>query len=236
MQAMEVQVAAAKVGKYATSESGDSLEMVERPGGGFSFVLVDGQLSGKAAKNISNIVARKAISLLGEGVRDGAAARAASDYLYTYRAGKVSATLNILSIDLISRTLVLSRNSDAPAVLVQSDEITLIDGPSKPVGTHRGTRPEITEIPLQHNLTAVVFTDGITHAGDRHGQRLNILDEIRELIQSKERAPAVWADRLLERAVELDDGRPSDDMSVLVASTLPREKDETRRLMARMPI
>ena len=74
----EVDVAVAKVGKYATSESGDTFEMVERPRGGLSFVLADGQRSGKSAKFISNLVARKAISPLGEGVRDEAAARAAA--------------------------------------------------------------------------------------------------------------------------------------------------------------
>jgi hypothetical protein len=79
---MDLHVAVAKTPKYATSESGDTLEMIERPGGGLSFVLVDGQRSGRSAKAISNLVARKAISLLAEGVRDGAAARAASDYLF----------------------------------------------------------------------------------------------------------------------------------------------------------
>ena len=50
MPDLEIQVAAAKIGKYATSESGDTLEMIERPHGGVSLVLVDGQRSGKAAK------------------------------------------------------------------------------------------------------------------------------------------------------------------------------------------
>src|SRR5687768_542722 len=68
---MEVQIAVAKVGKWASRESGDTLEMVERPGGGVSLVLVDGQDSGQGARAISNVVARKAISLLAEGVRDG---------------------------------------------------------------------------------------------------------------------------------------------------------------------
>ena len=89
---MELRFAVAKIGKYATSESGDTLEMIERPHGGLSMVLVDGQRSGRPAKLISNVVARKAVQLLAEGVRDGAAARAAHDYLYTYRGGKVSAT------------------------------------------------------------------------------------------------------------------------------------------------
>ena len=83
MPGVEAQVSVAKVAKYATSESGDSLGMVERPGGGLSFVLADGQRSGRPAKAIASVVTRKAIALLAEGVRDGAAARAATDYQFT---------------------------------------------------------------------------------------------------------------------------------------------------------
>src|SRR5574342_885623 len=108
---MEVQIAVAKITKYASSESGDTLEVVERPKGGLSVVLADGQTSGRGAKAVSMLVVRKVISLLAEGVRDGAAARAASDALYTDKNGRVSCTLNIASIDLETGTLVLSRNS-----------------------------------------------------------------------------------------------------------------------------
>ena len=79
VEKLEVRIAVAKVGKHATSESGDTLEIVERPRGGLSVVLADGQRSGRAAKAISNIVVRKAMALLAEGVRDGAVARAAHD-------------------------------------------------------------------------------------------------------------------------------------------------------------
>ena len=111
---MEIQIAVAKTNKYAVSESGDTLETVERPNGGMSVVLADGQTSGRGAKTISAMVVRKVISLLAEGVRDGAAARAASDHLYTERYGKVSATLNILSADLQTGTLVITRNNPSP--------------------------------------------------------------------------------------------------------------------------
>ena len=115
MPQLDVQVAVAKIGKYATSESGDSLEMIERPRGGLSLVLVDGQRSGKAAKSISNIVARKAIALLAEGVRDGAVARAAHDYLRAIRGGKVSATLNIVSATGLSTASQPSSAAMSPA-------------------------------------------------------------------------------------------------------------------------
>ena len=90
---MDVQIAVAKIRKYATSNSGDTVEVVERPQGGVSVVMADGQTSGRGAKWISTLVVRKVIALLAEGVRDGAAARAASDSLFTEREGKVSSTL-----------------------------------------------------------------------------------------------------------------------------------------------
>src|SRR5512135_2822912 len=167
---MHLDVAVAKTRKYATPESGDTIEMIERPGGGLSFVVVDGQRSGKSAKAISNIVARKAVSLLAEGVRDGAAARAAHDYLYTQRAGKVSATLNIASVDLESRTLVLSRNSHCPILVSQQGEPRLLDEPSNPVGVHKGTKEVSTEITLAPTTTGVIYTDGLIAAGERTGQ------------------------------------------------------------------
>jgi hypothetical protein len=112
---MELTVGVAKVSKWAVRESGDTLEVIERPHGGLSLVLADGQGSGQAAKDLSNLVAKKAIGLLADGVRDGAVARAVHDFLFHYRHGQVSATLNIVSADLVSRTLVVSRNNPCPA-------------------------------------------------------------------------------------------------------------------------
>jgi len=40
---------------------------------------------------------------------------------------------------------------------------------------------------------------------------------------------------LLTDAVDLEDGRPSDDISILVAAILPRQGEEVRRLTVRMP-
>jgi serine phosphatase RsbU (regulator of sigma subunit) len=229
-------VAVAKIGKYASPESGDSLEMVERPAGGLSFVLADGQRSGKPAKAISSVVTRKAIALLAEGVRDGAAARAASDYLHTYRAGKVTATLNILSIDLTSRTLVVTRNSPVPVLVVHDGRLMALAEESEPVGGRRGVRPVIAEVPLSPGLAAFVFTDGLAHAGDRKGNAFDVEARVGALLAGGPVDPGRWADRLLAEALELEDGRPGDDISLLVAAILPRQPDEARRLMVRMPL
>ena len=236
---MEVQFAVAKIGKYATSESGDTLEMIERPHGGLSFVLVDGQRSGKSAKAISNLVARKAIQLLSEGVRDGAAARAAHDYLYTYRGGKVSATLNMLSVDMETKTFVISRNNDSPVIVFTvADGLYLLDEPSRCVGVYRNTKPSITEIPVLPGTILIVFTDGLRHAGSLSGNgSYDPIAAAQQMIANGVSNARTLADTLLAEANEMDNGRPRDDISVLVVSVQPRDQyDDVRRMDVSLPI
>jgi serine phosphatase RsbU (regulator of sigma subunit) len=217
-------------------ESGDTIETIERPNGGISIVVVDGQRSGRSAKAISNMVARKALSLLAEGVRDGAAARAAHDYLYTHRSGRVSATLNIVSVDLESKTLVLSRNSHCPTLVALNGQLQVFDEPSRPVGVQRGTKPVIHELPLAPGTTVVIFTDGLSAAGERKGQPLNVPELVRELIEQQLNAHDL-AQALLNCALTADDRRPADDISILVLSVTAHEQsDDTRWLQVSMPL
>jgi len=235
---MELKFAVAKVSKYASKESGDTLEMIERPHGGLSMVLVDGQRSGRAAKAISNVVARKAVQLLAEGVRDGAAARAAHDYLYTYRGGKVSATLNILSIDGRTRSLVVSRNNPAP-VIVYSEEkgFYLLDEPSSVVGVHRNVKPIINEVPLLPGTLVVVYTDGLEHAGSISGTKSLVpIMIVREMVESGINEPQPIVDGLLDKAVEMEQGRPRDDISVMAVAVTDTGGDDARRLSGRLPL
>jgi serine phosphatase RsbU (regulator of sigma subunit) len=234
---MELSVAAAKVSKYAVRESGDTLEMVERPHGGLSFVLVDGMHTGHGAKTVSNLVAHKAVALLAEGVRDGAAARAAHDYLYMHYEGKVSAELHIVSIDLLTKTIVISRNSHCPVLVGDGRTVRLLDEPSEAIGVHRRMKPVITELALEAQTILVVFTDGVLTAGVRYGQTFDVAEFVRAKICGEDCDAQALADAILAQALELDRGRPNDDTSVLVARVLPREsQDLARRLTVRFPI
>ncbi len=261
-----VEAAVAKVPKYAVLESGDSVEVIERPRGGFSIVIADGQRSGRSAKAISNIAVRKAVSLLAEGVRDGAAARAAHDYLRTQRGGQVSAELTILSVDLETRTLVISRNSRCPVLLAlprstaagaeaaDADERRglpfrpagtgdwyLFDEPAEPVGFATRARPVIGELPLEPGQAVVAFTDGLIHAGARQGAPLDPLRVVAELGCPPHCRAAEMADTLLQAALARDEGRPADDVTVVVLQTLgvPGGADarrDIRRMTVSFPI
>ncbi len=220
---LDVQIAVAKTNKYASRESGDTVEVVERPRGGFSVVLADGQGSGLAAKRLSHLVTTKAISMIKDGVRDGAVARSVHDYLFAYRNGKVSATLVILTVDLASRTLVMSRNSHCPVLLSRPDGegITLIDAPANPIGIYSMTKPVITELPMEAYTYAVTYSDGLMEAGKRDSHAIDLPALMSECLEKGHAKATMLADYLLTKALELDANRPSDDMTVLVLAILP---------------
>jgi len=235
---LEVDLAVAKVGKYASSESGDTVEIVERPHGGFSIVVADGQRSGASAKAISNLVARKVISLIAEGVRDGAVARAAHDYLRTQRSGQVSCELTIVSADMATRTLVLSRNTRCPSLLRRADATLWFDAPTAPIGIHRNTKPQVAEIALAPQLTLVVVTDGVWSAGSLTGAPVvDLAAELAVIDADCTATAATLADALLQAAVVREHSRPRDDATVLVVKVRQQSQDsEVRRLQMTAPL
>ncbi len=233
---MRLSVAASKIHKWAVRESGDTLEMIERPRGGLSLVLVDGQSSGRGAKAIGSRVVRKVISDLAEGVRDGAAARAANDMLYAQRHGRVSATLVILSVELDSRTLVITRCGNSPVFLrAPGGDVMALEADTPSLGFYRSTRPAVDLVALEPGLLAIACTDGLTHAGSRTGASLSIPDAVEDLWQETASVEAL-VDGLFERAMALDDGRPVDDTSVVALHVESGPPTGPRRMRVEMPV
>ncbi len=221
--------------KGALGESGDTIELVERPLGGLSLILADGQGSGPAARRIARLVAMKAVSLLADGSRDGAVARAVQDMLYTAREGRVTATLAILSADLHTQTAVIARNSPCAVVVRQEGVVFRIEGGAEVIGTYRRTRPAITELPLVPDLVVATYSDGIVHAGRQWGKSLDweALDE--ELLALDVVHLGTWVQSVLDRALALDRGRPGDDMSVMAFGLVEDERPPLRWLRASIP-
>src|SRR5215216_7556085 len=158
---LKIDVAVAKTNKYASRESGDTVEMVERPGGGISIILADGQGSGRAAKTLSLLVTAKVSTLLKEGVRDGASARAANDFLFAMRNGQVSATLDILSVDLKTGTVVITRNSETACYLRTDDGREVSAGVERPLGIHPRTRPWAAEILIGPRVRVILVSERV---------------------------------------------------------------------------
>lgn len=234
---ISLEIAIAKTNKYASRESGDTVEIVERPGGGMSVILADGQGSGRAAKSLSMQVTAKVSALLKEGVRDGAAARAANDYLFAARHGQVSATLDILSVDLKTNTVAITRNGDTACIIETPSGLQTYREAERRLGLHSRTRPWIAEEPIVPGLRVLLLSDGIANAGHRTELKPWDLVEIASFIPHGNTANDL-ADGILAEALRRDLGRPGDDMSVVALILQEPEPSPLmiRRMSAIVPI
>lgn len=213
-------IGVAKRPKEGIGESGDTVELVERPRGGFSVIIVDGQGSGPGAKRTSHHIVNRAAALIAEGARDGAVVRAVHDALYTMRNGQVSATLTLISADVEAETLLVSQGGAVPVILKLADDETthILEGTERPLGVHVRVRPKVTQLPLRRNQVVVACTDGVVQAGKRLGQPAFGPQGIADcLCQMNSGFDAQrLAETILTHAVAADMGRARDDMAVVV--------------------
>jgi serine phosphatase RsbU (regulator of sigma subunit) len=233
---MELKIAVAKVDKYGFGKSGDTVEVTERPHGGLSIVLADGQVDHEDQKSISNLVIHRVIDQIVAGVRDGAAIRATSDSIFTDHNGRIQANLNVLSVDLQTKTIQISRNSLAPVFLVRDDAVDCLQSDSEPIGGRLGIKPTIVVLEIQPEVAVIVFSDGVYHAGRDDRQKPNICTIIETLFEEQAPTAQEIADFLLHRAIRLDGGHPKDDMSVLVLLVTSNETDQIRRMSVSMAL
>jgi hypothetical protein len=70
--------------------------------------------------------------------------------------------------------------------------------------------------------TVVLFTDGVLAAGQRRGESLDVPHILQTLCTATDCNAQSIADHLLAAALALDDGRASDDVSILVLAVRPR--------------
>ncbi len=214
---MEIKIGLAKTAKYATEVCGDTCDVVERPHGGISAIIADGQGNGLSAHHTSGWVVNKAVQLIADGARDGAVARAVHDYLYAMKDKKVSCTLTVVSADLDTETVVISRNSNCPVLIWTEEYETVYDENVEPIGVNRHMKPLMYEIPLEPGMLIVSYTDGIAHAGKKRTGHPAEFTKIQAIVRQNEAADVSFiAKSIMDYALTLDADKASDDMTVLV--------------------
>lgn len=233
---MELRIAVAKIDKYGTSKSGDTVEVIERPNGGISVVLADGQLNGENNKAISTMVSHRVIGNISDGVRDGASIRATSSRIYAEHNGDVQSNLIVVSADLQTNTILISRNNPIPVFIISEEQVDCLSADSEPIGTRADISPSIVELPIKPSMAVIVFSDGVYNAGRQKSQNPDICTAIEALIEEQEPTAQEIADFLLHQAIRLDENRPNDDMSIVVMSISPQSIDRIRRMNVAMTL
>lgn len=233
---MELRIAVSKIDRYQTAMSGDTVEVIERPNGGISVVLADGNINGTSNKGISTMVSHRVIGNISEGVRDGAAIRAASSRIFAEHNGNVQSNLNVISADLLTNTILISRSSPVPVFIISEGQVDCLSAESEPIGANAAVMPSIVELPIRPGLTVIGFSDGVSKAGGQTEQDFDICTTIESLIDEQEPTAQEMADFLLQQAIGRDDNRPKDDMSVVVITVSHQSADKIRRMNVTMTL
>ncbi len=231
---MEIQIAVAKVDRFYSGEQGDQVEVIERPHGGISVILGEGKLNGQRSKEISRKAVHRVLSLIFEGIHDGAASRAVLSALKAEHRGEAELSLNILSCDLEASTILLTKNNPVPVFLVRNNQDNLISyTESEAIDP---LKPTVYQFPIENNFTVVMFSDGVASAGADYGQPLQWGDLMETFLDEPDLSVQLLADQLLNQAIALDLGNPHDDMTVVVIRVNRRQGKPIRRISMVLPV
>lgn len=232
---MEIRFAIAKVDRFASPEQGDQVEMIERPNGGVSIILAEGKLD----SNRSRFVARKAVhrllSLIFEGIHDGAASRAVLSGLKAEYHGLAELSLNLLSCDLESDTIILTKNNTIPIIITRNGHGEVLSCENYQ-GEMNPLTPSIYQFQIESDLTIIMFSDGVASAGDESNHKVDWCTLLESL--SEEQRPSVQelADFVLNQAIGKDYGEPHDDMTVVAIQVSPANSQGVRRISVVLPM
>ncbi len=233
---MQIKIAVAKINRHGNGQSGDTVEVIERPNGGISVVLADGQVNNQDNKSTSTMVSHRVIDHISEGVRDGAAIRATSSSIFAEHQGRIQSNLNVISVDLQTNTIIVSRNNPVPVFLIRDEEVDCLSSPTEPIGGRNDITPSIVELPIKPGMAIVASSDGVHNAGRQNQLNLDLCTTIEALIEEQQPTAQEIADFLLNRAIRLDEGRPEDDMSIVVLLVSPETTDRIRRMTVSMSL
>jgi serine phosphatase RsbU (regulator of sigma subunit) len=231
---MEFQIAIAKVDRYSSNEEGDKVEVIERPLGGLSIILAEGKLNGRRSKAVALKAVHKLLTLISEGIHDGASSRAVLTNLNNEHGGNAELNLSVISCDLVSQTLVITKNNQLPVALIRDEKIDYLRIEDEECNL--ALTPKVFQFQLEEGMTLVICSDGIFRAGCQNNQPFNLTLNLEALFEDDEPSVRVLADYLLTQAISQDIGRPHDDMSVIVLRTADKGSQGIRRVDIQFPI
>jgi serine phosphatase RsbU (regulator of sigma subunit) len=223
---LQFDIAIRSTHKYAVSASGDAARIVDLPDGGVGLVVADGQGSGPSARAVSRQVAGQIAESLSAGARAMAAAEAASDALFAARSGQVSVSFDIVRVSR-QGAIEIARCSTNALLLFDGVEWRQVPQRSEPGGRAERQQPQECLLDADAVCAVVIATDGIDGAGRKYGREWSLLDTAQSLAgQPVADLSVSLADRLFFDAMELDSGRPGDDMTIAALVLRPAESDQ----------
>ncbi len=232
---MELQAAISKVDRYSSAAQGDKVEIIERPRGGISIIMAEGKLSGRRSRSIAMKAVRSILNLIASGLHDGAASRMVLSNINDEHRGKAQVSLSIISCDLESQSIVITKNNTTPVITVFEGTVDFLRFDDV-VDSEPSSTPSVYQFEIEKARDFILISDGILQAGSQYEQPLDLRVSVESLFEDDEPTVQEVADAILTQSISQDLGRPHDDMTVTVLRISPAPHTNIRRECVHFPI
>lgn len=232
---MELHAAISKTSRYSSVAQGDKVEIIERPRGGISIIMAEGKLSGRRSRSIAMKAVHSILSLIASGLHDGAASRTVLRNINDEHKGKAQVDLSIISCDLESQSIVITKNNATPVLTVFEGTVDYLRFDDS-INAEPSLEPSVYQFEIKEGRDFILVSDGILQAGTQYEQALDLQVSVESLFEDDEPAVQEVADAILNQAINQDLGRPCDDMTVTVLRISAAPPTNIRRECVHFPI
>ena len=207
----------AKTTKEGSNKSGDTHSVMKLSGDKFMVALSDGMGSGDNAEKISSV----AISLIESFYKAGLSGNlilSTVNKLLAINSEDTFTALDISVIDLKTCQADFIKYGSPYGFIIGENGIRIIEGNTLPLGILDELKPSVCQADLSGDNMVLLVTDGVSDAFGSSGE---IIDFIRSVPALN---PQTLADSIVAKAIELNDGKPKDDMTALAVRLFKKQK------------
>lgn len=218
MPVMDVE--ASKVSVAVDEKSGDSIMLSRLKEGKYLAVLSDGMGTGRPAGRQSEAIIDLLESFMVAGFDKNVAVKLINSVMVMKSAKEAFATVDMCMVDLYTGDAEFIKNGAEPGYIIRDDHVEVIRSTSLPVGLVSGIETETFANRLELGDMVVLVSDGMGMKDGGNGWIHQALEEMPRDMETDK-----IAKELIDRAIELKEGKRDDDMSVIVMKILPTKED-----------
>ncbi len=193
-----------------SEKSGDNYRFFRLNCGKYVVILSDGMGTGDNAYQDSKVIVELLNRFLSAGFNNKIAIKLINSIMIMKSENQVSATIDICIIDLYTGEVEFVKTGAEPSYIKCNNRVETVKASSLPAGLIAEAEPETFSVKVKDETTIFMITDGIE--SKNYDDRW--IKEFIERENPKENAE-VMAKKILSRAVSLNGGEISDDMTVI---------------------
>lgn len=202
----------ARAAKDKAGVSGDNFTVLQGENGKMLIGLSDGMGSGVQAEKDSGAVMDLVEQFFEAGFRKETMVNLINATCFAGGEEPVGATVDLCTVDLYEGTYEFLKQGAVSSFLLTEGKVEQIEGHSMPMGLYAQDEFAIRAGQFGKEAYFVMVSDGVLDAFHKRDGEFVVED----ILLEEEKNPKVLANRLLEEALIASNGRPRDDMTVLV--------------------